>query len=189
MQRKKSPKKTLVVLGIVILGLFVGFYFVFMDIKHKNEHISVLSQSLSSDVNRQEFLAILRKNISSADLDLKRVNESIIPSDGDVKFIEHLESLAKKNNLTIDIRSLVFDGVPPVASSTVTTFKISAEIAGSWSGVYKFLVEMESQPVKIKMNSFSMASTEGEVPFDSKSTSKSGNEWKSTFEIVALKYK
>lgn len=180
MKEKESSKKILVLLFIIIVGLFVSFYFVYTNIKAKNEHIGKLNQEATYQLKRNQYLLALQKTLQNADSDIARINNSIIPSGGDIKFIEDLESTARGDGLSININSLVFEEPPSFASSNITLFKVRAETSGSWFSTYKFLAQVESMPLKVKVNSLGLSATE---------SSKGGSVWHNVFEINILKYK
>lgn len=187
MEHKKPSKKILYILGLSVAGLFVIYYFVFSDIKAKNEHISALGHELSLQTSKREYMLSIQKIVSDAGSDIALVDNSIIKSDGDVSFIENLESIAKNNGLSITIDSLVFENDPALDKAGITIFKVKAKTSGSWIGTYKFLSQIESLPLKIKISNFGfMSDTSGGTSGTSKSSS---GLWQSSFEIHILKYR
>jgi hypothetical protein len=187
MNTKKSFKITLVVLGIIVLGFLGIYYFVYRDIKTKNEHISSLTQQLDFQSGRQEYLLSTQRMIQNLNSDMEKINNSIIGTDGDVTFIEDLENRAKNNGLEIEIESLAVEEDKAFSASGVTTLKLKAKTKGNWSGTYTFLSTLESLPFKIKVNNFALKN-------DTSSLSPEGVQvyspiWQSSFEITALKYK
>lgn len=177
-------KRILVTLALFSFGFFLLYYFIFNDIKIRNKHISALEQELSSDLNRRQYVTSLERIVPGGDSNINAINNSIVPSDGDVKFIENLESIGRINGLEFGIDSLSFEDDPSFASSGITALKINARTKGSWPGTYAFLSQIESLPLKIKINNFRLTNVlvNALVP-------KAGNSWQSTFEIIVLKYK
>jgi len=188
MLKQKSFKKILWTLGLLILVIFIAYYFLWRDIKSKNERISTLSQDISSESVRQDYLILTQKVIESVNTDISRINNSIVAKDGDVSFIENLETLAKSNGLTITIDSLIFEDSPQTSSAGLTVFRINAKTRGNWAGTYTFLSQLESSPFKIKINKFTFLGSEGET-LDGKKPSLSNIVWQGAFEIAVLKYK
>lgn len=180
-----SFKKILILLLVITTLFFIGYYFLYQDIKAKNEHISVLSEELLSKSNRQEYLKSTSKMIEDIRPDIEKINNSIVAVGGDVDFIENLESLARSNGLSIDISSLTFEDDKVLAASNTTKFKIKAKTVGGWAGSYAFLSEIESLPFKISINSFVI----NNIPDKASEKVVPGKDWLSTFEIVVLKYK
>ena len=180
---QKSLRITMITLSIIALLSFTTYYFLFRDIKTKNEHISTMEHLLSIQDKKREYLISMQRIIQNLDPDISRINNSIIANGEDVQFIENLESLAHDNGLSIDIDSLVFEDDQKLASSTITTFKIKAKTKGEWLGTYTFLAQIESLPFKIKVNKFTMKSEESSDP------KLISNNWRTDFEIRLLKYK
>ena len=180
MKNQDHFKKILIVLSLCVFGLFVVIYFVFADIKQKNENISTLENDLSLKTKQQQYLVSMQRTVKNADSDISRINNSIIGAGEDVQFIESLESIAKNNGLTINIDSLVFEDSTLPKSSSMTTLKVRAKTSGGWLGTYKFLGQIESMPLKIKINNFGFTNTVDET---------NAKVWQSIFEISILKYK
>ncbi len=189
MSNRTTSKKILIILGFLILAFFVSYYFMFQSIKSKSQRTSILRQELSQQSDRQNYLTSTQKMIENIDLDIAKINNSIVAKDGDVDFIENLEVIARSNGLTISIDSLVFEDAPALSSASLTSFKIKAKLSGSWSGTYTFLSQIESSPFKIKVVRFGMVGSRFEGTSDGKKSSIAKMVWQSTFEIVVLKYK
>ncbi|MCX6702052.1 MAG: hypothetical protein NTX96_02560 [Candidatus Zambryskibacteria bacterium] len=189
MYNHKLSKITLVVLTIVIIVIFMMCYFVYKDIKYKNQNHHIILSDLSFQNNKQDYLISTQKTMDDLAPDIKLINSSIISKEGDVGFIENLESIAKENSLSIEIDSLIFDnGLKPTSSST-DVLKIKAKTEGSWSNSYTFLARLESLPFKIKIDKFSLTSIPvGIVSGTNENYVSSGN-WQSVFEIDVLKSK
>lgn len=183
MEHKITSKKIIYFLILVVLCLCGVYYFVFSDIKSKNENISKLSNELSFQMKTYEYMAEMQRAVNDADEDITLVDNSIIPADGDVEFIENLELIAKNNGLTITIDSLVFEEEASVKDASMTVLKVKAKTEGGWTGTYKFLSQIESMPLKIKINNFGLVTDKGDE------VEKTSSPWKSSFEILLLKYK
>ena len=189
MQNSKLNRIILVTAGLAVIVVFILYYFVYQGIKSKNEHISSLSNDLSSQGDKQDYLISTQRIIQGISSDIDRINNSIIAKDGDVGFIENLESLAREVGLTMEIDSLVLVDNPEFASSSIVTLKIRAQVSGNWVGTYRFLAQLESLPLKIKINKFDLRNTTIEISPDVKKSGSSNNVWQSAFEIDVLRYK
>jgi hypothetical protein len=137
----------------------------------------------------QQYMISLERTIQNADPDIIRINNSIIAKDGDVEFIETLEQMAKTNGLSVSIDSLTLENNPILAGSNVTILRIKAKTQGSWLGTYTFLSELESLPLKIKVDKFGFANGGSDTQTPSGKSAKATVVWQSIFEIVVLKYK
>ena len=182
-------KKILIISGLGVIGLCILHYLTYIDIKNKNENISILENNLFSQSNKQELTNSMESMVKNFDSDIKLVNNSIVSSDGDVLFIEDLESSAKSNGLDIQIDSLVFQDDKQLSSSTITFFNIKAKTTGGWLGTYLFLAQLELLPIKVKINSYSLNNISDSGENDIKKGGTQGNTWQSNFEINVLKFK
>ena len=177
---------TLSTLVVVIFGLC---YLVYQDIKDKNENHHTLSHGLLFQNDKQDYLVSTQKTIDNINPDITRINSSVVSKEGEVSFIENLESIARINGLSIEIDSLVFEDRGDSSSSLISVLKIKAKTKGSWYGSYVFLARLESLPFKIKIDRFSLANTGTEVPVPDEKGGVPNGDWQSTFEIAVLKYK
>lgn len=183
-----SFKKILIVLTLFFLAFGVACYLIFADIRRKNEHISSLEHDIYLQNKSQENIISMKKEVQNAEQDFSRINNSIVPKDGDVKFIESLEKMARENNLKIVIDSLVLADNQMTSSSKITTLKITANIKGSWSGIYTFLAQMEALDTRIRVDRLTLSSSGEETSPDQKTATREKT-WLGTFEIRVLKFK
>lgn len=188
MYKDKLKKSTVIVLGIVVMVLFVVQYLVFRDIKIKNQKASILSNELLLQSNKEDYMISTGKLMQNISSDINRVHKSIVSSSEDVEFIESLENLANENNLDIKIDSLYIDQNPKATTSPITTLRIRTNPKGGWLGTYKFLKQIESMPVKVKINSYSFMSGASNISSDAQ-PSINNNNWESIIDISVLKYK
>ncbi len=187
MNQSKPFKKIISVLVLVSVLLFVAMYFVYAEIRSKNLRVSEVEQDLSQKNTRYDYLLSMQKLVKDSENDIKKIDDSIVPKSGDVLFIETIENLAKSHNLTITIESLNLTSDPKLESN-VATFKIKASVEGLWSDLYLFASEIESIPVKVKINKFSLKNKD-EIPADKTKIANMGKSWRGSFEISVLEYK
>ncbi len=182
-------KQYFVLLGILIILLSAAIYFVWTDLKNKNEIIAEINNDLSTQSSKQLFLASMEQQVKTREDDLDKVNGSIIGTDKDVDFIENLESLAKSNNLKVSIDSLALQDDSSLTTSKVSFFNIRAKTTGDWTGTYIFLSELESLPLKVKINKINLVNTTNEVNGEVRKVGSVGNTWELDFDMTVLKMK
>ncbi len=186
MYSHKSSKIILAFLSLLILALFAVIYFVYNDIKLKNERISVLDTDLLVESNKQRYLLSTQIQLEKINNDIVRIDHSIVPTGGEVSFIEDLESIAREDKVAMSIDSLVSSAEFDSASSSLSRLAIKAKTKGGWSGTYKLLAQIESLPVKVKVDKLNLVNFVDSVPG---SKAPPVNSWDGTFEITVLKYK
>lgn len=187
MNKDKLTKNAVIILGIVSLVLLAAQVFVFRDIIKKNQNSSRLSNQVSIQDNKESYMISTGKVIQNKSDDIDRVHRSIVSSTEDVQFIESLESMAGDNNLSIEIQSLNLEENSKSTTSPITTLRISAKTKGGWTGTYKFLKQIESMPVKVRINSYSFVSNTNNS--ESTTTKNFKSVWDSSVELSVLKYK
>ena len=179
--KNSSSKKTVLFLLVLIVLIFVAYYFLYSNLKTKNQNISTLSQELLMQNSTEGYIVSTKKMMDEHMGDINNINNSIISKDGDVTFIENLETIAKNNNLAVEINSLQFEDNPQLSSAGLTSFKIIIKTVGNWGGTYRFLSQLESSSFKVKINKSSIIYND--------LLAESGGAWQGAFEIVVLKYK
>ncbi len=176
----------IVVLSVASLTLFGAIYYVYSDIKSKNETILTVEQDLSSKNQKHDYLMSLQNLVESIDPEVQKVESMIIPKSGDVAFIEEIENLGRSSGLLVEIDSLNLTTDPKVSSSTLSVLKVKVRATGAWVDVYKFASQIESLKYRIKINKFTLSSKEELTAIRSQSSNK---EWQGIFEISVLEYK
>lgn len=184
----QTLKKILVALGILILIIFTSYYFIYREVRFRDETYQTLLRDLSFQDAKQEYLISTQKTIDGLMLDINHINDSVVSKDGDVEFIETLEAIAKESGLSIEIDSLVLSNDPTLTPHSVDVLKIRAKTRGSWEGSYLFLSRLESLPLKLKIDSFGLSNILVDVVLSNKKVVKR-SVWQSVFEISVLKYK
>lgn len=184
---EKFHKKILVVLTLVTIVLFGAIYFAYKEIKSKNIEIAMFEQDINLKNNQYESNVSMQRLVESIKPDVDKINNSIVNEKGDVEFIESLERIARGHKLEIKIDSLNLVTDPKNASSTVSALRVKAKAEGLWTDLYVFLEEIESLPIKVKINRFTMQSG-AELDFNPKPNDLN-KVWSANFEITVLKYK
>jgi Tfp pilus assembly protein PilO len=178
-----------ILIGLITIAalLCLPYYIVFSDIKSKNQNISVLKYELSTASQKQAYASSLQEAVRTVQPKIDLLNNSIIPSEGNVGFIEILEKTARGNGLEIVIDSLTEEDKKEFSSSTVNILSVRLRTTGSWEGTYRFLKAIEVLPFKLVLSNFATRTVSRTSPEENKPTST--GLWQSSFEVHTLKYK
>lgn len=187
MNQTKSFKKIIILLVLICISLFMVMYFVYVEIRSKNLNVSKVEQDLSQKNTRYDYLLSMQKLVKESEVDIKKIDNSIVPKSGDVAFIEKIESLAKNHDLSISIESLNLTS-DIKNDSSIATLRIKATVEGLWLNMYLFASELESLPIKIRINKF-LLKNKDELPTDKTKLGSLGKVWRGSFEISVLEYK
>lgn len=188
MKKIKDFKKILIILSISAIAIFVLHYVMYKDIKFKNEKISNLQYDLSVLSEKQDYIIAADRTFQKLKGDLVIASNSVVLKEEDVKFIENIESIARRNGLTIEIESIVLEN-QKLPSSDLVVMNIKAKTVGGWSGSYNFLAELESLPIKVKIKRSSLINSSADSKIEGQEAVVSNGLWKSTIDISVLKYK
>ncbi|MFA7216575.1 MAG: hypothetical protein WC095_01160 [Candidatus Paceibacterota bacterium] len=176
-------KKTIAIYSIIVIALLGLHIFVFLKIKNYNQSIASFENELIVQKDRQEKMFYMNQIIDQNKTEIDLIKNSVVSKNGNVEFIETMESLAKNNNLSIEIQSLSFEPDPTLNKDEMVFFKIKALTKGSWINIYTFLSQIEALPFSIRVDNMAAVSSSS----DSQNGIKS--EWQMTLDIRVLKYK
>ena len=183
-------KKIMIVMMILIILMFGLYYIGFSDVKKRNLHVSELKNELSAEVKKQEYMSSVDQIVKNANGDITAINNSIIAKDGNVAFIESLETMAHADGLQATISSLSIEDDPTLNAQGITVLRVKLKTQGSWMGTYHFLSEMEALPFKIKIDSYDAVATPGDTPVVAgKKAVQASSDWQSMIQFRVLKYK
>jgi hypothetical protein len=174
---------------MLAIAIFVVCYFVYGDIKNKNENYNFILHDLSFQNDKQDYLASKLKTVENISAEINAIDNSIVSKNDEVGFIESLESLARENGLSIEISSLTLDNSASLASSTMNILNVKAKTSGSWLGNYTFLSRLESLPFKVKINMVGLTNSSSGAVSDVNNSNPSNDTWQSVFDIGVLEYK
>ena len=147
---------------------------------------------MQNDINlqdsRQGYLVSMQNILDDLAPDLNNLNNSVVKSgvDGNVEFIEYLESLARENGIDISNDNLSIEDVQGIKNANVSLFKIKSNTKGSWKGTYAFLAQLESLSYRVRINKFSLTNITEKIEGETK---KQPQQWQTVMEISVLKYK
>ncbi len=189
MNHSRPFKGILVTIILFEIIICIFFIFIFEDIKNKNENISVIKNNILVQTEKQKYTANMLKMIKNTDSNIAKVNSSIIQKEDDIKFIENIEGIARKNGVKIEINTLSFRDDPILTSNNLTMFIVKSTISGNWLGIYSFIYELESLPLKIKIDKLSLFSSIEQMADVRLKPGALIKSWQGTFELSVLKYK
>lgn len=163
-----------------LIGVYV---FTFIKIKNYNQNIAYLENEVFLQQDKQQKMSLMEGMIGENREYIDLIENSVIPKNGDVPFIETIETLASENNLVMTIQSLSFEDSESLNDKGMTFFKIRATTKGSWANTYSFLALLEALPLSIKIENLALiySSTESEGGIRP--------EWQMSVDMKVLKYK
>ena len=152
---------------IIVANLLAGagYYFLFNYIKTQTESVSILTNKVNLGQKRNSRLNDLRTAVKDTEGERQQLSSLLLANGSEVDFIEKIESLAKKSNLTENTSN-----VSQVAGSVAGTkiLQLSIGISGSWSDVMYFLNQLENLPYEIHIPSVSLSEQGGSASSNSK---------------------
>src|SRR4051812_41886296 len=149
MKTNFSTKYALIVGIVLVLIFFIFHLFLIKDIKERNENISVWEREIALQDRTQGYLISQKRMLENADSDLSKIENSIVPKEGEVKFIQDIEASARRLGMDIEINSITFEENATTTKANLGILVLKTRVSGTFSATYKFLEEIESLPIKV----------------------------------------
>lgn len=185
---RKSQKVFLAALffSLLVMGLYC---YAFIKVFKKNEQIALLESQIKVRTEENNNLTSIKERIADTVSARAKLNSYFIPKDGVVPFLNGFESLAEENNLLLKVDSVAIED-EAAAPNLFEHVKLSAEVTGAWSDVYRFSKLIELMPLKVAVDMVDfekiLRQTEALTP---KQKVPADPGWKGTFDIRVLKLK
>ena len=192
-----NDKKGVLFLGILVVVVAAGWYFMFVNIKGLNENISLLLQQSKLEEKKAAAIHSIEIVVNDSNSDIDKLNSYFIDKDGAAAFIESIESLGRKNGVAVSIDSVDIAGngaaTPPTqkqnkaGGSNTELLKLTISARGSWQKVFHFLSLLENMPFKLAISEANLTAVSSEAVSTEKGAAVTS--WNGKFSIEVLKLK
>ena len=170
----------IIILGVVILAIFSFSYYFYSNMKSIGNNLQDLSEKSAEEVLIKEEIKNLNISTSVLKPQIEEINSLFISPQGQVSFIDEVESLAKYLDLKIEINSVDIDSNEVVSGQGLAILKMKVTVVGTWVGNYKFLYYLENLPYSIDIRQMSLSN------LSDSSQKISTDIWRGIFDIKVL---
>ncbi|MES2087983.1 MAG: hypothetical protein V4467_03245 [Patescibacteria group bacterium] len=171
---------------VLVIALYV---FVFSQISQKKQHIEALANSIQT-LEEQNQAVVSAKDSISETIDLRnKIDEYFVAKDGEVNFLNFLQTLGTEEGLSLEVSSVSIDP-SPAASGVFELLNLEVQVQGPWSNVSRFLALLELLPYKISMGDVAIRKqSDAELSGNQKKSTGTGPQWVGDFKMSLLKFK
>ena len=169
-----------IILGAVMGALFGASYFLYSSMGSKGQHIFELSQQSAQNVQYQQQIKNLIASLNTLAPQINAVDSYLVPADGEVLFIEQIESAAKADNLDVEINSVQIQKSKDLTAKGLEYLSLKVTTNGTWSGTYRFSKAITNMPYRIFIDQADIAL----VPDQGTTTA---TMWQGIYDIHVLK--
>jgi hypothetical protein len=148
MKKNKSIILILVLLLLLVLGILM---FLYIKTKKDFAEMKSLSSSVFEYSKQSEQILNLRTNSEKFRGDIAKINGYLVSSGGEVDFIEKIENLARKQNLSSEITSVSIDNDKVLYKDGLEYLVLNLKTYGSWNSTFTFLSMLENMPYNISV--------------------------------------
>ncbi len=132
---------TAVVLNILVAGLNV---YALSSVKEKSKEVAVLAGEIQAYEQSGKRLKSMRHLVDDTRNEREKIDSLFVSGDGIVGFIERIESLGRRANVSLELKSV------DVAKDGEETLSLRFSTEGDWESTLYFLALMESMPLRIE---------------------------------------
>lgn len=141
-----------VTIGIfIVLSFFVIFFVIWpsvQEINRLNQQISVYKTELEKKYQERFSVRQTISDLEKAKRIVPSLNPAFISKDGEIDFVETLENIADKNNLT---QQLGLRALNSNHNKFVSPFEVSLTLEGSFTNNVEYLEELERRNTYINI--------------------------------------
>lgn len=168
------------VLIFIILGFFVGYYFLFQYGYALGQTVYDLKQETEQDSRQRQEIQQSLAALGAITPQLQEIDSYFIGPDGEVPFIDSLEARAQSLQLKTEITSVQIEKSKNLAPKKLEYLTLRLKVNGSWKNVYTFISLLQNIPYQVTLDQVDLtASVNEERP--------QGTTWQATSIIKILK--
>ncbi len=162
---KLSTKQILIVSILLVVATLVGYAFLLMDIKNKNQKASALFAEIDQYAEHQAELRVMDKFAEKLRGDIEKIDSYFVHKDDVVSFIEVLEGAGARVGADVSIGSITLEEAPADAPDTAEKLFVRVDAKGSWSAVTAFLSSVEHMPYRMFIDRVAVERNAPPAPF------------------------
>jgi hypothetical protein len=159
-------------------ALLVAIVWVDRSIDAQSSSVAVLSTEVSARQNQEQAIETAQASAALLSADSSKVDSYSIAQDGEVDFIDNLESTARALGLSVTVNTVGIVSANDLSPAGFENIEVRLTVSGSWKSVYQFTAEMENLPYDIVVN---------QADFSSLSDNTDTSTWQGAFDILAIK--
>ncbi|MDP6387963.1 MAG: type 4a pilus biogenesis protein PilO [Candidatus Pacebacteria bacterium] len=188
MEYSSKTKQTLLTSLVLVIVVSVAYIMLFLNIKEKNNNISVLQNEVDSTLQREIKLRSVKNLINDTQKEREKLNLYFIADDKIVNFIEDIEEVGAYSGVSVKVTSVSID---ESTSGNLNKDKISEllnldfNIEGRFDELFYFLSMIEKLPFKIDIHRVNFEKVSNNIRAQNRST----EPWKGFLSIKAVKLK
>jgi len=182
MKTEFITKRKLALLILIVLGMFVAYYLMFLQVAGANRQNQMLAGEINKYIQKERERRELQRTANEIQPFMEKIQSYFVGKDeGVVRFIETVELLGANHKLKMSIDSVAIEFLDESVLG-VELLNLRFKTLGSWNDTFYFISALESLPYKIIIRNanVSLASLgeKGKLPV-----------WKGSFEMVVNKLK
>ena len=177
---KKNLTIVIVILGSIVTVLLIAGVVFDQRVREQGVQFATLSAQVLASQSAEQIQHSEAVSTAALTPDITKANGYPISADGEVDFINQIESLARGHNLTVTVNSVGLNSVADLSSVNLEYLELRVTVSGTWSSLYEFAAELEDVPQDIMINQMDFSNL-------SDNSAKSQSAWQGAFDISAIK--
>ncbi|MFQ5661916.1 MAG: type 4a pilus biogenesis protein PilO [Candidatus Paceibacteria bacterium] len=188
MEYSSKTKQILLTVIVLVIVAFIAYVIFFLNIKEKNNSISLLTNEVDSVLQKEIKLRSVKQIIKDTKDDRVKLDSYFVADDEIINFIEMIETLGVNSGAEVEVINVSVDteNEKVVNKNKISELlNINFKTEGSFVEMFHFLSMLEKLPFKIEISQVNFNKVSNEII----GADKSLEPWKGYFNITAVKLK
>jgi len=180
----KTNRHLLILASLDVLLILFGLSLLLDFRNNRLVEIERLNRQLVSVENMRKESGIIDRTVRENKQLIDRLNLYFVTKATVANFIEELESLASRSDVSLKLDSLdIGREVGPQGENSYLEFKLNT--GGDFSNIFRFLTVLESLPYKLRFNTLSITRGKTEGVDESKINNRSPWRGEISFDVIS----
>jgi len=174
----KISSTALILFNLAVVVIFFVLYSFTMS--QVTDTVAKESQ-IKAEVIKKDKTYIMKNDIKLGKSYENSLYSYIVGKDGIADLIRVVEGLASKSSLKSEIKNISYETQNNLSSVGLEFIKIEMKVSGEWKNLNYFIELLENYPLKIQINSSSLAMIG--------TSANKKPEWSGDFELMIVKFR
>lgn len=177
-------KKYYYMAGLLVICTILtlcGYFFLIRSVWDKAGLVASHKNDILFGDQKKEYADNMLLSFETTQKDIDTLQNFFVTKQGEVEFIEFIESTAKAKGLTVGIDTVSLDSPSEIGNHGMEYLVLRLHVTGTWSRVWNFSEALETLPYSIDVTSLALLREDSEQ--------KNPVTWRGVYNIKVLKKK
>lgn len=151
-----NSKSKFILSILAVIFILSADVYLFWLIDKTSLNITEIGTNIDHEMKVAESNLLTRQQLNKTKSDRSKLDIYLIPHDGEVAFIEEIETLGRRVGVKVLIDGVNFEAVKNSSSTpsavNLEIIKVKLEAAGTWNEINSYLYLIENMPYRLTIN-------------------------------------